>query len=472
MRTPIALLLLLCAASHIQLSAQSVERTIDPPFRSNGFFVSYSVGEFYGTGELETRQEIYGCSVHSLTQSMTLCDTSWVLEWWEAQDSVELDIPAIVRDFESLPGITVTPNYVYRLERGGDDPVANVETPYIMPNDSLFPLQWHMQVDQIDMPYAWKKTRGSPEVIIGILDTGVWYGHEDLQANLRINPGEDTNGDGIIQPEERNGIDDDFNLYVDDFYGWDWYEDDNDPSPPLYDPGYHGTKVAGVSCATANNFIGVAGIGWNCRYLPMRAGYGGYVYLEYIIPAMFYSLQQGIDVLNCSWYNYVGNDVLYRLVECLYEHECVVVACAGNDNTQRHAYPASYEYVVAVAGTDQEKSLTSFTNYGDWIHIAAPGVEILTTSAYTEDWQLEASYVYADGTSFSTPMVSGAAALMRTLKPNWDAQAIIQRLYATADPVNDEGDPPPDRTIDGGVLNVYEAVDLPRVVKKPDEQLE
>jgi len=456
-------------AIHGTLHAGNIQKEAVPPYQSNGFFVSYYMDEFYGIAELEEMQNFYACAVLDLTRESGLCDTTWVLQWWEPIDHGELDMAQVIEDFETLPEITVTPNYQYRVEWSPEDPVIEVQTPYINPNDSLFPLQWHMQQDQINMPYVWKKTMGSPEVVIGIIDTGVWSDHEDLQANLWINPGEDLNGDGIIQAEEVNGIDDDDNGYPDDFVGWDWVDDDNDPRHPVDDFEYHGTKVIGVASATTNNHLGVAGAGWNCTYMPLRSGVGGGLWIQYIVPAMLYSIQQNVDVLNCSWYNYYGNPVLEKLTECLYDSGTVVVCAAGNDGRDDVAYPAGYECAVAVAATEQDKSLAPFSNYGDWIHIAAPGEDILTTSTWPDSLgEFVSIYSDPDGTSFSAPLVSGVAALIKTLRPEWTSGQIIQRLYNTTDPIN-VGDDPPGHSIDGGMLNAYKAVNIPDIVVVPEE---
>ncbi|GEM_PF-2983085 len=448
------------------LGAHNTNAVPQLPYRSNGFFVSYYADEFFGIGELEAREQYYRCTVEDLTLHVSLCDTTWVLEWWEAEDTTDLDLAVVFEDLGGLPGLTLTPNYFYGVERSPDEPLLASYDPFTIPNDSLFPAQWHMQEDHLNMPCAWAHTLGSPEVIIGILDTGVWFAHEDLRDNIWINPGEDLDGDGAIQPEEVNGVDDDENGYPDDFCGWDWVDEDNNPRHALDDVDFHGTRVAGVSSATTNNHIGVAGVGWNCRFVPLRAGSRQGLYLEYIIPAMLYSVQEGIDVLNCSWYNYYDNPVLSKLTECLYDEGTVVVACAGNNNMDRHAYPASYDWVVGVAATDSDNTIASFSNYGEWIHLAAPGVSILTTSAYVDSCKLRSYYSYRDGTSFSTPMVSAAAALVKSMCPYWSPGQIISRLYETSDPVSDQN-VPPWRLIAGGILNVYSAVNIPEIDVDP-----
>jgi subtilisin family serine protease len=431
-----------------------------PLYKSNGFFVSYYTNEIFDIGELQMRRRAYGCDVEVLNGGLTLCDTTWVIEWWGVGDTVSLDIASVIEDFENIPEVTVTPNYLYSANGSPDDPVINVQTPFAIPNDTLFPVQWHMQEEHINMPYAWGRTRGCSDVLIGILDTGVWFDHEDLQENLWINPGEDLNGDGEIQPEELNGLDDDGNGYPDDFCGWDWVDYDNDARHPIDDVSFHGTKVAGVASATTNNFIGVAGTGWDCSYVPLRAGSQQGLYLEYIVPAMLYAIQEGIDILNCSWYNFYDNYILDKLTECLFDEGTVVVACAGNNGMNLPAYPACYDWVVAVAATDQDKTLASFSNYGDWIHLAAPGVSILTTSTYEDSMMLHSCYNYKDGTSFSAPMVSAAAALIWSIRPHWGPGQVISRLYNTTEPMADQDDPPI-RVIAGGILNVYNAVNMP-----------
>ena len=185
----------------------------------------------------------------------------------------------------------------------------------LIPNDPDFNKQWHLHnsgqyggtIDaDIDAPEAWDIETGDSDVIIAIIDSGIDYTHPDLENNIWSNEGE--------IPDNR--IDDDENGYIDDVIGWDWRNNDNDP---LDDLG-HGTMCAGIASAVGNNNIGVTGVCWNCKIMPLKI-IDSTISLEFDIDdlasAIEYAADNGANVISISLENYVDNTNLKDAVDML-----------------------------------------------------------------------------------------------------------------------------------------------------------
>jgi subtilisin family serine protease len=221
----------------------------------------------------------------------------------------------------------------------------------------------------IDAPEAWDICTGSSQVIIAVIDSGVDYNHPDLADNIWSNPG-----------EIENGIDDDGNGKVDDVRGWDWVDDDNDPM----DYNGHGTHCAGTIAAVGNNSRGVTGVCWSARLMPLRfldtSGSGS---TADAISAIDYANSMGAHVINNSWGGGGSSNALREAIEA---SPAVVVCAAGNsgaDNDTSPHYPSNYDCgnIIAVAATDQNDGLASFSNYGaTTVDVGAPGVNIYSGS--------------------------------------------------------------------------------------------
>ncbi|WP_442919568.1 S8 family serine peptidase [Methanoculleus sp.] len=221
----------------------------------------------------------------------------------------------------------------------------------------------------IDAPEAWPITTGSRNVIVAVIDSGVMYTHPDLAANIWTNPGE--------VPD--NGVDDDDNGYIDDVYGWDFYDDDNNPG----DLNGHGTHCAGTIAAVGNNSLGVAGVMWDAKIMPLRfLGPDGKGDTEDAIRAIKYATMMGADVISCSW---GGGGYSQALADAIAETPALVVCAAGNDalnNDLNPHYPSSYasENILAVAASTNTEQLASFSHFGATsVDVAAPGENILST---------------------------------------------------------------------------------------------
>ena len=302
---------------------------------------------------------------------------------------------------------------------------------HITPNDPLYPQQFHQVTSN---PQAWNYTTGSSLVIVGVVDSGILREHPDLTANLYINPGE--------IPD--NGIDDDGNGYIDDWCGWDFVDapemadtglgdfigQDND----VTDENFHGTHVSGIIGAVGNNGIGVTGVAWNVRLMPIRAGFRttqgqGYLQDDDAAAAIIYAADNGCHVVNMSWgdANYspiIGDACLYA-----YNKGVTLVASAGNDPGPYLSYPAKLSCVIAVGAVNRNRNLAGFSSYGPDLDLVAPGEAVLST------YKLEAGeqYFEQNGTSMSSPFVVGAAALLLSLQPGLTPDQVRARLLTATD---------------------------------------
>lgn len=298
----------------------------------------------------------------------------------------------------------------------GDARILAVEPNYIVhragiPSDTRFGEQWGlhnigqfggMPDADIDAPEAWDVTTGSTGVIVALLDGGADYLHPDLTNNVWRNPGESGGG------RESNGIDDDGNGFVDDVYGFDFYQDDNDPS----DADGHGTHVAGIVGAQGDNAMGVSGVSRQCRLMICRfLDASGNGLTSDAIDAVNYAVANGARVINNSWVGGGYSAALEAAIANARDQGVLFVAAAGNtssDNDVITVYPAGYEVsnVIAVAATTRLDGLATFSNYGAGsVKLGAPGTEILSTdpvfeTLFYEDFQ--GATVPSVGTQFTT----------------------------------------------------------------------
>lgn len=299
--------------------------------------------------------------------------------------------------------------------------------PAAVPNDPFFGLQWALDnrgqtvqggggtVDaDINAPEAWD--RATSGAVVAVIDTGVHHSHSDLSVNIWFNPGEIAG----------NGLDDDANGFIDDSIGWDFGDNDNDPA----DPDGHGTAVAGIIGAAANNGTGIAGVSWSGKVMPLKfMDRAGFQTVATEIAAIQYARAMGVRVVNCSF----GGEGFSRAEKDAIEATNAIFVCsAGNsgaDNDVSPEYPAAYgsANILSVAASNQDDSLAYFSNFGaNTVHVAAPGVNLLTTTP--------GGYGYFTGTSASAPVVSGIASLMFGLNGSLDATSVASLIKSSADP--------------------------------------
>ncbi|MBI5375383.1 MAG: S8 family serine peptidase [Candidatus Schekmanbacteria bacterium] len=289
------------------------------------------------------------------------------------------------------------PNYIARI--------------MAVPNDTYYPKQWALQ--KIGAEKAWDITTGRPDVIVAVIDTGVELTHPDLKANL--------------------------------IAGYDFANDDKDPS----DDNGHGTAVAGIIGAVGNNKEGVSGVSWNSSLMPLKvisaSGEGTY---SDTAEAIIYAADNKARVINLSLGGYGYSQLLNDAVDYAYSSNCVLIAAAGNEGTDEPLYPAAYPNVIGVAATDQSDKAWSLSNHGDYIKLSAPGVDIFSTNE-------EQSYGSFNGTSLSSAIVSGTAAL--TLSKNINLSN-VQVAEILSDSSMDLGEKGYDDIYGSGRLDIEKAM--------------
>jgi subtilisin family serine protease len=345
-----------------------------------------------------------------------------------------------IKHYLAQPGVEAAqPNYLYRLAA--------------TPNDPRYLSGEQYGLAKIGAPAAWDVSTGSTSVVVAVIDTGIKYTHEDLQANVWTNPGE-TPG---------NGIDDDANGYVDDIHGADTRNNDGDPA----DDHGHGTHVAGTIGAAGNNGLGVAGVNWNVRLMGVKLfDAAGVATTANAVAALQYvTMMRGrgvnVRVSNSSWGGPPeapdDDPALRAAFRAAGEAGILNVVAAGNSGRDTDAqpfFPASFAVtnLVSVAASDGSDLRAPFSNYGATsVDLAAPGVSILSTVINS------GKYGTSSGTSMAAPHVAGAAALLAAHNPALSAASLKATLMNTVDQLPQWSG----ITVSGGRLNVAAALAAP-----------
>ena len=326
---------------------------------------------------------------------------------------------------------------------------------HYQPDDPDYARQWAIERCAIDR--AWDVARGSENVILAIIDTGVDYEHEDLQQNLWINPGEDLNHNGRVDSTDFNGIDDDRNGFIDDIQGWDFtdapaWPDGGDYQNRDHDPmdeNGHGTAVAGIIGAVADNALGISGVAPGCKMMNLRAGTSqGLLEEDDVASAIVYAVDNGARVVNMSFGDKVASPFLRDVMLFAYQQNCLLVASAGNSGSYSAHYPSGFMETISVGATTSDDLLAGYSNYGASVDLVAPGVDIWSTAMGNK-------YAIFGGTSAAAPFVTGICGLMLSQQPELNAEAIKGRLVATAD---DLGEPGWDDYYASGRINAWHAL--------------
>jgi len=277
-----------------------------------------------------------------------------------------------------------------------------------VPNDPNWTLQWGPQ--KIEADWAWNTTTGDPSILVAVIDTGIDYTHPDLADN-----------------------------YV--TLGLDWIEDDGDP---LDDNG-HGTHCAGIIAAILNNNEGIAGLAQVQIMAEKGLDAGGWGSEDDLANAIIHAVDQGANILSNSWGDYFDSVLIHDAIRYAHENGVLVVAAAGNSQTSDKLYPAAYDEVVAVTAADSYDYPAWFTNFGDWVEVAAPGVNIYSTmptynvTLNNPPYNENLNYDYLSGTSMACPHVAGIAALIWSQFPNATRDWVRAQLRYTADDLGDSG---------------------------------
>jgi len=306
----------------------------------------------------------------------------------------------------------------------------------VWPNDPLFfPNQWAL-LNTTNISEAWNLTKGDSNIVIAIIDSGIDPSHQDLKNNIWNNTNETPN----------DGLDNDNNGFIDDIMGWDFVsydgsglyqvctDDCTEPDNSLNDIDGHGTHVAGIAGAVTNNSFGISGVCYNCTILPLKAGYeifdaiqfGYYAVLntDDVARAIIYAADNGADIISMS---FGGSESLLEedAIDYAVNKGVILVAAAGNNGNNNSVYPAAYKNVLSVAATNKEGEKASYSTYGSWVDLAAPGDDIYST------W-IGGGFQSLTGTSMATPIVSGTVALLLSVNPTLNVKDVAYILNQTA----------------------------------------
>ena len=283
---------------------------------------------------------------------------------------------------ESISSLSACPGILYA------EPNYDVWMTDTFPNDPGWGNQYGLLT--IHAPQGWALSTGSPSVIIAFVDTGIDIHHVDL-------------GEKIVP-------------------GYDFVNEDNDPQ----DDNGHGTHVAGIAAAISNNHVGITGVSWGARIMPVKAlnAYGNGSF-EDVAAGIAWAADNGAQVINLSLGGTSPSSVLEDAVNYAYGKGVILVAAGGNMGTNSVLYPAAYPHVIAVAATDGSNKKAYFSNFGPEIDVAAPGVSIYSTI-------IGNTFGYMSGTSMSTAFVSGLAAILRGIPNNGNPDKIAQEIETTS----------------------------------------
>ncbi|HUU75418.1 MAG TPA: S8 family serine peptidase, partial [Methanoregulaceae archaeon] len=366
-----------------------------------------------------------------------------------------VSVEEMIDEYQNDPSVEYAqPNYILSLPSSpielnrpsGEIPATDY------PDDTYFPLQWALSNSgqevngnigtfgaDIGILQAWDVTQGNKEVIIAVIDTGVDITHPDLMDNIWMNANEIPS----------NNLDDDNNGYIDDYQGFNFLEMSGDPA----DDNGHGTHCAGTIGASGNNGIGISGVTWNARVMPLKClnaqGYGS---TADAIDSIGYASMMGADIVSISWGCSEYDQALYEVIS---QSPALFVCAAGNsgqDNDVYPVYPANYncENIISVAATGQDDELAGFSNWGQYtVDIGAPGVNIISNCPA---WKGE-PYIFMSGTSMAAPFVAGVAGLIATEEPGISPQELKIRILSSVDLI----DSLHDKTVAGGRLNAANA---------------
>lgn len=292
----------------------------------------------------------------------------------------------------------------------------------LTPNDYSSSQQWYLA--QINATSAWNYFSTGSTRRIAIVDNAVQVTHTDLSANVWVNAGEVAN----------NNIDDDGNGYIDDINGYDVADLDNDPNPPNTSFG-HGTHCAGDASASTNNSTGISAIGFSTKIIGVKAtsNSGNAQSISNGYEGVSYAAAAGAHVISLSWGGSSSSGTAQNVINAAYNapSKPVILAAAGNSNVNTMFYPAAYTNVLSVASSTTGDVKSSFSNYGTWIDITAPGSNIYSTVPNN-------TFASMSGTSMACPLTAGLVGLMRSLAPTMTQSQIISCLTSTCININSQ----------------------------------
>ena len=325
------------------------------------------------------------------------------------------------------------------------EPIKIMKSDY-EPNDPYWNNQWAMQSVSAELAFdLWDINGGQipgamqdGEIVVGISDNGFNWRHPDLIGNVWQNLGEDADGDGVViiqngnswifDPGDENGLDDDGDGYIDNFIGWDATNNDNDPFP-VNNSLDHGTLVGGCVSSSTDNGVGMGSVGWSIKLMGVNASNNASTVTDGYQAALT-AAQMGANIINMSWggpgscsaseQNYFN--VIYN------NYGSILVTSSGNDfNTNFEPYsPSACDHTISVSAVDPGNQFGCWANADPWVDLCAPGDAILTTNH-------PSGYATVSGTSFASPIVSGAIGLLWSRFPTMEKEWVIDRIITNTD---------------------------------------
>ena len=347
-------------------------------------------------------------------------------------------------------------------------------------NDPMAQDKWHQNV--IKAPQAWDSIDQGSQSVVAVLDSGFALNHEDLSNKWTTNNGEygltsasERCWTGTSVAKQSNDCDDDNNGYVDDWRGWDFYYVDNNARAGSNNPNgngaSHGTEVAGLVGAEANNSKGVASVGYTNKIMPLQVmNDDGVGYTSDIIAAVYYAVDNGADVINMSFGSAYNDGAFQAALQYAYDRDVVIVAASGNCGqigaggvcssipVGTITYPASYNTVIAVGATTQSGQRASFSSSGPALDLVAPGSGSIPSTTWTSSNQTSAYVSTLYGTSFSSPITASIAGMIRSQNPSLNNKAVKAALVANSDKISALNGQLYDQSLGHGLVDANHAV--------------
>ncbi|GAA5522367.1 hypothetical protein Asal01_02326 [Fodinibius salicampi] len=391
-----------------------------------------------------------------------------------------IDPAQMAAKVERMPGVEYAePRYLRRL--------------HFTPNDPT--LEKFIEFHRFEE--AWDLSTSDPNIVIAIVDGGVDYTHPELDDKLWVNQEEipstlqsqvDQNSDGTITSSEikqylreegndynndgdillddalhpdsplMDNTDNDDNGYIDDLFGWDFWDSGsiNQATPdnnPIFDGTDHGTHVAGIAAAETDNDFGIAAASFQSSYMAVKAGGTSEDpnSVAFGFQGILYAAEQGADVINCSWGGDGASQAEQDLIDYVTELGSVVISSSGNDGLDQVGFPAGYSKVVGVGSITTNNSAAEYSNYGYNLDVFATGSGIRSTGN-------NGAFVNKSGTSMAAPVVSGLAALIKHIHPDWSAERIGQQIRTSATPVDNANGTDYNHKLGRGKIEAFEAL--------------
>ncbi|MFL2983191.1 MAG: S8 family serine peptidase [Candidatus Neomarinimicrobiota bacterium] len=353
-------------------------------------------------------------------------DRYYVIEFYESKNNIKQSIDI----FSNLDCIRIV-EFV---------PVVNIDD---RPNDQYWDQLYGLRQINADNAFTlWDFQNGDipgsnpdKEIVVGVVDVGLMWDHPDLIDNIWRNLGEDADGDGdvlelvdgqwVLDSGDTNNIDDDGDGYVDNLIGYDVAYGDNNPYPTNTSM-EHGTMVAGCVSAVTNNEIGISSVGWAVKLMGVNSSQNSST-ISHGYEGILAAAQMGADIINLSWGMsswFESHEAFINVI--IDNYNCILVAAAGNYGVNEPHYPASYDNVISVTATSAGNKFNCWANFHETVNLSAPGEAILTTIPFSSSD--EEMYRDVTGTSFSSPTVAGAFALLKSVFPHGDSQMLISRI--------------------------------------------